>query len=427
MQLVAYGAQDIYLTGNPQITYFKSIYRRHTNFAIESIEQHFNGTADFSKTVTVTVARNGDLISSMYLRADLPAVGSTSISGFSWTEEVGHFLIKSITFEIGGQRIDRHYGIWLSIWNSLTLPKGHQDGYNVMMGNIVELVGDQITSASETSTFTTPLTTLYVPLQFSFNRHPGLALPLVALQYHEVKFHIEFEDFNKLISTEFSEGTFIPAVPQLGKTSLFIDYVFLDTDERRRFAQNSHEYLIEQLQYTGNESLGTLNNTIFLDFNHPIKELIWVIQSDDTTTGSSDILGVGNNYTDKPGSGRLHVNFAVDPDELSAVNPVKTGKIRINGHDRFSERKGKYFNYMLPYRHHSNIPALGINVYPFGLNPEDHQPSGTLNMSRIDNTTLQIELTNAALTNSNNVVKIFAINYNVLRIMSGLAGLAYSN
>lgn len=419
MQLVAYGAQDIYLTGNPQITFFKSVYRRHINFAIESIEQHFNTSPDFGKKVSVTISRNGDLITNTHLRIDLPSVSTNNANGFSWTEEIGHFLIKTVELEIGGQLIDKHYGLWLSIWNSLTVSKGHEDGYNVMNGNTSDLVGTRLVAAAAQNV-STPLTTLYVPLQFWFNRNHGIALPLIALQYHDVKVHIDFEIFSNLIATEYSLGTFTPSNPKLGSTSLFVDYIYLDTDERRRFAQTSHEYLIEQVQFTGDESVTTMNNTIYLDFNHPVKELIWVVQSIETTTGGSNIFGVGNNYTDKPGSSRLHV---IDP----AENTVKLGKIRLNGHDRFTERKGKYFNYMQPYQHHTNIPSLGINVYSFGLNPEYHQPSGTLNMSRIDNASLHIELTTTALSNTSNTVKVFAKNYNVLRIMSGLAGLAYSN
>lgn len=420
MQLVAYGAQDVYLSGNPEITYFKSIYKRHTNFAIESIEQYFNVTPDFGKRASVTVSRNGDLITNTYLRIDLPRIETDDINGFSWTEEIGHFLIKTVEIEIGGEIIDKHYGIWLSIWNSLTLNRsGKQEGYNIMIGNVMELVGYHGVPAVPQGVKTEEMT-LYIPLKFWFNRNPGLALPLVALQYHEVKYHIEFESFINLISREFSGGNLTPSIPKLGAASLFIDYVYLDTDERRRFAYSTHEYLIEQLQYAGNEGLSTLNNTISLEFNNPVKELIWVIQSNETTTGDITTLGVGNNYTDKEGSSRLHVNY---PDN----NPVKEAKIRLNGHDRISLRKGKYFNYIQPYQHHTNIPELGINVYSFGLNPENHQPSGTLNMSRIDNASLHIKLTEKALENNSNTAKIFATNYNILRIKSGLAGLAYTS
>ena len=407
MQLVAYGAQDIYLTGNPQITFFKVVYRRHTNFAIESIEQTFNGTADFGKKVTVTVSRNGDLVTKVYLESVLPDVDSGT-SGFSWVEEVGHFLIKNVEIEIGGQRIDKHYGTWLSIWSSLTLESGHTAGYNNMIGNVSSLTGVLPNTAAGTGG-TVSGQKVYVPLQFWFNRNPGLALPLIALQYHEVKFNIEFESFANLTDS-INDNNWVDATPSLGDSSLWVDYVYLDTDERRRFAQTSHEYLIEQLQFTGDESLGGTNNKVKLNFNHPVKELVWVVQNNNRT---------GNNFTDSDGSSAGQV---VTP----GVNPCSNAKIQFNGHDRFAARAGDYFNLVQPYQHHCNIPATGINVYSFGLKPEEHQPSGTANMSRIDNATLQLTLTSNANNNSP-IVKVFAVNYNVLRIMSGMGGLAYSN
>ena len=387
MQLVAYGAQDIYLTGNPQITFFKVVYRRHTNFSMEAIEQTFNGTADFGKKVTATISRNGDLITKCYLQATLPEI--THGSAIAWIEEVGHFLIKSVEVEIGGQRIDKHYGTWLSVWSSLTTTKGHEDGYNSMIGNVSALTTASTSIASYD---------LYVPLQFWFCRHTGLALPLIALQYHEVKFAFEFETIANLTTATTTGST------SLVDASMYVDYIYLDTDERRRFAQISHEYLIEQLQFTGDESLSGANNKVKLNFNHPVKELIWVVQNDNRTL---------NNFTD-------------NDTKANGSNPVVNARLQLNGHDRFSQRKGRYFNEVQPYQHHTNVPATGINVYSFALKPEEQQPSGSANMSRIDNATLQMTITGNA-NDSNPIVKVYATNYNVLRIMSGMGGLAYSN
>jgi hypothetical protein len=339
LQLVAYGAQDVYLTGNPQITFFKVVYRRHTNFSIESIQQTFNGTPGGGKRVTCQISRNGDLVHKLYVVLD----------GGTVTQD-GRELLKKVEVEIGGQLIDRQYGDWMQIWNELTLPAGKKTGYDKMVGT---------TGANGKR---------YVPLEFWFCRNIGLALPLIALQYHEVKINIEFGDtgFNSADAT------------------LWADYIFLDTDERRRFAQLSHEYLIEQVQFTGEEALpGNSGASVKLSFNHPVKELIW--------------QGVGG------GCG--------------------TAKLMLNGNDRFAEREQKYFTHVQPYQHHTNIPTDGtINVYSFALKPEEHQPSGTLNMSRID--TAQLKL--GGSTNAT-AVKIYAHSYNVLRILSGMGGLAYSN
>ena len=384
MQLVAYGAQDIYLTGNPQITFFKVVYRRHTNFAIESIEQTFNGTVDFGRKVSCTVSRNGDLIHKVYLQVDLPAV-TVGAGTWAWVDHVGHALIDEVSVEIGGQTIDKHYGEWLQIWNELTQTAEREDGYNEMVGHTATL--------KDVDSDNKPATTLYIPLQFWFCRNPGLALPLIALQYHEVKFNITFRSFadlGKAASTE------TPSTPSLGNASLYVDYIYLDTDERRQFAQVQHEYLIEQVQFTGAESFSSTAIKSKLALNHPCKELVWVCQHDD------------NDITDF---------------DYSNGQSIVDAKLQLNGHDRFSVRKAEYFNLVQPYQHHTRIPAYGIYVYSFALNPEQHQPSGTVNMSRIDNATL---LLNTAISGSYKL-KVYAVNYNVLRIMAGMGGLAYSN
>ena len=393
MQLVAYGAQDIYLTGNPQITFFKVVYRRHTNFSMESIEQTFNGAADFGKRVTCTVSRNGDLMHRVYLQVTIPEVTNTD---FAWKGWLGQALIKSVEVEIGGQRVDKHYGDWMHIWNDLTQAAGKKAGYEQMVGNVTDL--------TSTSAAGTPEMDLYIPLEFWFCRNPGLALPLIALQYHEVKLNLEFNSLANLVA----DGLSAPAGTSLAAASLYVDYIYLDTDERRRFAQVSHEYLIEQLQFTGDESVSAVNNKIKLNFNHPCKELIWVVQDDNATQPFDYVTQ----------------NAVTEPPLPAGSNPVATAKLQLNGHDRFSQRMGKYFNLVQPYQHHTNIPASkGINVYSFVIKPEEHQPSGTCNMSRIDNATLQLGLA----SNATSKVRVFATNYNVLRIMSGMGGLAYSN
>jgi len=238
MQLVAYGAQDIYLTGNPQITFFKVVYRRHTNFSMESVVQTFNGNVGFGNRVTCTVSRNGDLINRMYLQVSLGAL----TSGKAYSEWVGHQLIKSVEIEIGGQRIDKHYGDWLHIWNELSQTAGHYEGYKAMVSGVDSSMG---ASNNDLTLAPGAARELYIPLQFWFCRNPGLALPLIALQYHEVKINIEFASLSAV-----SDDTTSPDF----SAELYVDYVYLDTDERRRFAQVSHEYLIEQLQFTGDEA-----------------------------------------------------------------------------------------------------------------------------------------------------------------------------
>jgi hypothetical protein len=605
MQLVAYGAQDVYLTGNPQITFWKVTYRRHTNFAMESIEQTFNGQADFGRRVQCTISRNGDLAYRTYLQVTLPEIGQDSCCNpktcskvyARWLDYPGEQLISMVEVEIGGQRIDRQYGDWMHIWNQLTLTAEQERGYNKMVGQTTQLTYlvdpsfADVDSACANNTVPAavcaprnalPETTLYVPLQFWFCRNPGLALPLIALQYHEVRINLELRPSDEVLFavTDLSEGPSLGVADgqsvkdavsyqkSLVAASLYVDYVFLDTDERRRMAQNPHEYLIEQLQFTGDESVGSSSNKIKLNFNHPCKELIFVVQPDANVDYCSSFLknthlnkalgaqpfnytdaldalvnsigafsGPAGVYLDKSGTmdgnaafidqlgggmfqdpgadtnnavgiqwgqafsessdgvvadfisaglstnkddqGRtvgnpvdhvdngynmikgasmawaptctapaMSVPFPISQIPDSGVsdagafvlaetalnlhcwgqNPVVTAKLQLNGQDRFSEREGTYFDLVQPYQHHTRSPDTGINVYSFALRPEEHQPSGTCNMSRIDNATLQLVLsTNAIGGDATAKVRVYATNYNVLRVMSGMGGLAYSN
>ena len=539
LQLVAYGAQDVYLTGNPQITFFKVVYRRHTNFALESIQQTFNGSVGYGQRVTATVSRNGDLISRTYL--ELESNDPNLVPYF------GLRVLKEAEVEIGGQRIDKHYSEWMYIWNELTMSEGKKEAYFDMVGGSGSLSGGkylklkadmfniiapltrpglihviaqdssnnripgstvlEITPTTDPNTTVTTVTIhnssgygalanltgvkllvdpqefiiftedtgdevqffhnagagdtvntsdpeligdtaitgllditayfdltsgtgnenkpaeklkkMYVPLQFWFCNNFGLALPLIGLQYHEVKINIQFEEASKCV---LEGGTVMPSDL---KASLWVDYVYLDTDERRKFAQSSHEYLIEQLQFTGRE---TVSNKVKLNLNHPVKELIWIVNKEEKS--NNDWF----NFTDNKDRLKLEhtlKNYEEVKDKLSGTrgskNPIKSGKLILNGNDRFYERDGRYFNLVQPFQHHTNVPNnAGINVYSFALKPEEHQPSGTLNMSRIDTATLSLNYESDVNTSTDNL-SVYAVNYNVLRILSGMGGIAYSN
>lgn len=449
MQLVAYGAQDVYLTGNAQITFFKTVYRRHTNFAMEMIDQVFTGgRADFGQKVSCTVARNGDLMHRVFLRATLPRVTVSAAEDGAdaqarWVEEVGHALIKCVTLEIGGQTIDKQYGEWLCIYNELTLPAGKRAGYDAMIGNVPELtelkrvpvaVGSEGGCCDDGATCTpddgscAPAYTVYVPLQFYFCRNAGLALPLIALQYHEVKLQVELTELKKLLWSNAPSVRARAAAAGLLDAALMVEYVYLDTYERRRMAQASHEYLIEQVQFSGADSTGAVAKRVALSLNHPVKELVWVAQRADYTgcDGGSEAAAHG---------GPQPFNFSdawvqdVEDGGRGGVNPVARAKLQLNGHDRFAEADGAFFSLVQPYMHHTNVPARrrGINVYSFALKPEEHQPSGSCNFSRLDSAVLVLQLTPRAVAGTEVLIRVYAVTYNVLRCMEGMAGLAYSN
>jgi len=412
MQLVAYGAQDIYLTGNPQITFFKVVYRRHTNFSMEAIQQTLNGTAGYNQSVTATISRNGDLIHRMTVE-HLPSPGNT----ISYCANYASTLLKEVELEIGGQKIDKHFGHFMEAWSELTQPnpggavatqiitsaEGKRTG-GTLFQSTTGMGG--VNGSDDTDAATEGAGVMFIPLQFWFCRNPGLALPLIALQYHEVKVKLTLEAAANLnAGNELDTG--------LGRFNLWVDYIYLDTDERRRFAQQSHEYLIEQVQHQS----ATAAQSIELNFNHPVKELIWVGQGDATSSATASLS---------------------TPRPLIVGNATTTALLKLNGHDRFAARDMRYFTRAQVLDYHSGFGGLGIvadagvgtallspndsiAVYSFALKPEEHQPSGTCNFSRIDNATLQFSADPAQ------ALHIYAINYNVLRIMSGMGGLAYSN
>jgi len=433
MQLVAYGAQDIYLTGNPQITFFKVVYRRHTNFSIEAIQQTFNGTATAkgSTTASATISRNGDLVGRLWLDVKMQSQGTgTSTDGSAtysnWINNTGHGFIKQCEVEIGGQMIDRHYSRWLDVWNELT---DHEEaewlGLNKHAAKNAYLKLDGLAGAVNTLQ-------LYIPLQFWFCRNPGLALPLIALQYHEVKVKLTTRGMYGLVSGDYVNGV---AAVEPSKVLLWADYIYLDTDERRRFAQVSHEYLIEQVQQQTGAAAKGANK---LNFNHPVKALIWVFNNSVAgaektadNVSATAIDTASNGYptgSTTPTAGNDYFNYfagaAQASEALSNVTDTEhftTANLQLNGHDRFAVRNATYFRTCQPLQAGFKIPSKHIYCYSFALKPEEHQPSGTCNFSRIDNAQLML----TAKTDSN--IYIYAINYNVLRIMSGMGGLAYSN
>ena len=580
IQLVAVGIQDEKLTQDPEITFFKAAYRPYINFALESIEQTFSGTAGFGRRVQSEMSRNGDLVKDTVLEIELPAVsvsqtglgaGTAQITGVeftgqtnalsggtfqilfdnvpttsinfnattaqvqaavdavlgssvvtvalkdgadasianlaadtandvfivltwtsaasnvvvvtvdfstlttatglvvpseiltgaitsgvnatagvapdaartaAWAPNIGHRVLKEMSVEIGGQPIDKHYGRWYDIWTELTLPETKRKGFNEMIGqqNLVETAAADASGSSavtfsysglQTLKTSHSATRLYVPLRFWFNCNAGLALPIIALAYHQIKLLFQFSAITECVV--YGSGTLsshITYTPEDFSVSLWVDYVYLDNAERRNYAQTPHEYLIDQLQHAGVESLTGSNSKVRLNFNHPVQELVWAVQEDYVVNEASGSLSKAqqNQHDD------YAIRNAAGPAGAAGVggNPIDVVKLQLNGQDRFAERHGEYFNLVQPYNHHSRVPykadgkSRGIFVYSFALQPEDYQPCGTANFSRIDSATLNMTLKNV----SNDYpakVYIYARNYNLFRIASGMGGLAYAS
>ena len=396
--LAAKGAPDAHLTDQPEITYFKDGYKRYTNFSVSQIEQQFNSSVGYGRKITAVVSRNGDLINEMYFMLTLSALVNTGAAGLGdqvyWTNSVGHAIIEFVEVEIGGHRFDRHQGDFMEIWETLSHPPDKGLG---------ELVGF-FTNTDDLVDFSSRDQTLFIPIRFWYNRFHAQALPLIALQYHEVRINIKLRNRSELVIEE--GGALSPDVGGGGEildAKLLVNYVYLDTHERRMFAQQPHEYLIDQLQFTGAEAKpsGKTRFNIPLFFNHPTQELIWVLQKQ---------TEIDNNRW---------FNY----EGLTAgQDGLVEAKIQLNGHDLFQEREAKYFRMVQPLEHHTRIPDKFIYDYSFALDPEDLRPSGSVNLSRIDNVTLVLET-----EDYQGEIRIYARSKNVMKIISGMAGLKYAN
>jgi hypothetical protein len=477
MQLVAYGAQDVYLTGQPKVTFFQAVYKRHTNFAMENIQQTVNGTTTNSGRVSVTIARNGDLVGNMYVSMLPVTANTTSNNNVFDTCWIAERALADIELTIGGQRIDKHYQTWWRLYAEVFLGESDKYGWGKMTStaaNSQAIIGTNINGNQPR---------VYLPLLFFFNRNPGLYLPLIALQYHEVRLDFDLTSYyTSYFSTDFQ---------------VWANYVYLDTEERRRFAQKGHEYLIEQVQHTGGDSTTATYDTfqlIRLSFNHPVKEFVWCYVNPAAATNANlnalwnfststqnvqvtvntAVFVNSNNYLLPHLAGVPHLYFNSATNQLGAapgsgaglgtvaapsytgqgqantytwieegypasattgqagvmeyeVGPLNQFKIILNGQDRFKEQLGKYFNQYQPFVYHSGCPYPGIYVYSFALQPEEHQPTGTCNFSRIDNAQVAVSIKQGGISGAAPQQKLFAVNYNILRIQSGMGGLAFSN
>jgi hypothetical protein len=409
LQLVAQGKQDVFLTGNPQITWFKMVYRRYTTFAVESQPMYFDGDPDFGKRLSCLVPRRGDLLGPMLIEVTLPQLYQTDGTPVSYCNAIGHALIDEISVEIGEQEIDKQTGEWMEVWSSLTTTADKKDGFYDMIGKVDAYTTPQLNG---------PLK-LYIPLRFWFNTNPGLYLPLLALQYHPIRINVKLRPLQDLFySTQLIANCATTQVnpAKITHMQMWGDYVYLDVEERRRFVANTHEYLIEQVQYTPNLSIpaGNTNVSVPIEFNHPCKEFIWLIQRN-VMTQYHEWFNYSSLATNEQGT-RLDL--------------LSTALVQLDGQDRFEQRDAGYFRLVQPWQHHTAVPSDDfIYLYSFALKPEDQQPSGTLNASRVDTIILSAALTpDTALSpaRGNASIIVYAKNYNVLRVVNGFGGVLFT-
>lgn len=521
IQLVAHGVQDLYLTSDPQITFFKLLYRRHTNFSVESVIQKFNSIANFGEIVTATISRIGDLIEQIFVYVQIPLIPKFILSNgnddlvkkIAWVTNLGYALVQEVSIEIGGKLIDKQYGEWLYLWSQVTCKQS--DALNKMIGNVKQMFNFSNGKKGYE---------LYIPLEFWFNKYCGLSLPIVALASSDVKISIKFRKLEECIRigpthsievidniVPFKPGDYIeqtinnqvihgyfidfdylrkkifyikiqspsaikkqfdapmllvnqskfnspvnqceihqinlfkqnpyriynslnnffvnpkPGTKELIENTdfvfklnfincyLYVNYIYLDKEERLKFCQSNHQYLIEQIQYNTEIGIKSSNLKQKLNLNHPCKAHYWIAQLD-CLVGPRTINDLFN-FTSS------HIRY---PDgSFYGTNLIKTAVLQLDGHDRFCIRDGQYFNWVQPFDHQTVAPIVGINMYSFSLNLEEFQPSSTMNMSEINEISMLINL--VSVINPQNTCKIrsYTPNYNILRICFNLGCLAF--
>lgn len=480
IQLAVYGAQDYYFTSNPQISFFKTVYRRYTNFSMELINvvptlenRPLSLTQD--TTITFTINRHGDLIKDCYFIFTLPNIYSDSSYNFQWIRRIGEYMIKEVSFNIGGRQIDKHYAEWLHIWSEITLDAAKIQGYYEMIGNVPELY-DPATANTNGGTYPAASSVIpsirsrriIVPLRFWFNENFGAAFPLIAMQYdsepqvilrlrpilelytitdpsnnnyrvapnplipsHNIGNFLSYQSSNQSVSS-------LDIIPNME-----VNYVFLDKDERKRFAMNEHEYVLRQIQLVQDQFIpGVLNNdtrTLELKVQHPTASLFWILRRTDLEQANQ-----WSNFTNWPDPNKPPYYYpttynpfgpdtAITTETYTAItekNLVQTGTLLLNGMNRFDAKPYEFFNLVNSYQHQPRISQdNGIYGYSFGLknDPHEYQPTGSCNMSRFNKIQLQLGVLQAPQTATYDYrINVFVLNYNVFRMLGGLGDIEFA-
>jgi len=490
--------QDACFKEDPEITFFKNTYHRYSNFSMELIDVNPNESNTKLKVenkplnLTFNIPRNGDLISHVYLKFTMPDIYSfetitnmvDKAKQFKWINRLGEYIIKETSFYIGKKKVNHLYSEWLHIWTELNLSMEKKEGYNRMIGNIEQfynpgntnypgcsIIKDSSGSNTNDSVASIKTRDIIVPLPFWFTYNYGLSLPLINLQHEYCRIEIQLRPFNELYTivdddddvrqkptkTDHNLSKFLSATAPSGTLKytstivteleinphLQINYIFLDNDERKVFAENQQDYLITDIQYhnqilNGNQTKHIIN----LDFNGPCSKLCWVLRRTDYSNNNqwynftnwpdkdiNPIINTGSDFDVFTGTGTDNITIN-NYDSLKYKNICQEVRLLFNGQERFELKKHQMFNLINNYSHSKNIPEEGIYVYSFELltDENNHQPTGICNFSNISNIQLELTLIERELTGSYNYeLLVFAQTYNILKFISGVGNLEFSN
>ena len=486
--LVSVGKENIYLSTQPEITYFKIAYKRYTNFSTETVAQYFMNSPDFGRHVTVNISKNADLLNRIYIYINLPDIIRSNsvmlpsnVKTFAWVKKIGLALIKYVDLEIGGILIERNFNDWLNIWYELTTPIGKYDAYNKMIGNVDILTS--FTNGKQSYALT-------IPLNFWFCQDSGLALPLVAMIHNDIKLQIEFNDFENVFRESptnyiniiepfclFKKGELIKQnvngilaigefvyydivnqylyynkligdflVPTIsndpkyvitGSTTLFVtnlvasslviidqpyfrfnipsilesyllvNYIYLDNEERLAFLNKSHEYLIPIVTNISKVTHSYSNSSFKIPFTNPNKIIFWMAQLN-SNININDIF-----------------NYTLYPISDNYDNIIEQNTILINSTPRMESTDVEFYTNLQIYLNNFVSSSPGINMFSFSLNPNDYQPSGSLNFSKIDDAYIQIKVNKNINYNSSIVTGCYGLQNNIFKVSNGLGGLGY--
>ena len=487
--LVSVGKQNIYLSTQPEITFFKTVYKRYTNFSIEPTPQYFKTTPDFGRRCTVSIGRNADLVNRCYLNVELPSImmenfssNASSVMQFAWVEKIGLALINYVEVEIGGTIIERHYGDWLNIWNELTSPAGLRKSYNKMIGNYNDLTGYSQNKQS---------TLLYIPLSFWFCLDSGLALPLIALMHNDVKIHVVFNDINVCykvspsyyitvldnyclynVGEQFSQtyqnnkviGEFvyfdqinqnlyynpIKGTFNIPTNSYDTNYVLTGLTSKYKMNITPSSVVVRNSSYFqfSNPSLVSANilvHYIYLDnyersifINNSHEYLIPIVQTlpDQTIYSINSTFKLPLYNPVKFVAWRLcllsninnnnQFNYTSYPYTTDIESLISTNLLVVNSTNRIELSNIEYYTNIQKYQYNLINTQKGIYMYSFSLNPKDIQSAGTMNFSKIDDAYIQLSLNNIINYQNPVVMKAYAVQYNLFRASHGIGGLAFN-